>query len=182
MSGTNDAHEDLLFTLRLSALYHDRRRSFLRTLSNVSQWATILFSTTAAASILKGADPWIPATIAFVVAALSTWAFVTSPVDGACRHDDLRRRYLSLEARLRTSKKSEELIAQTDADRLVVDQDEPPLLSVLMTLCQNDLWRREGYEPSQMVKVTAWQRFFAPFFDLAPERLHLAPLHEEDRQ
>jgi hypothetical protein len=51
------------------------------------------------------------------------------------------------------------------AERLAIEEKEPPILRVLDTLCHNELIRAEGYDKTSYVKVNRVQRLLALFVD-----------------
>lgn len=164
--------DDLLFSVRLSIRYHDRRRRFYESMSSFSSFAATVFGSAAAAAFLGNwGKPWVAA-VALAVAALSALTLVVGPVAKAWRHADLRRRFTELERLIVTSDPTTELVADCRAERLSIEADEPPVLRVLATICHNEQSRSMGYGPDEMIPVGFWQRRFASFFDLAQHKLH----------
>lgn len=155
----------ILFGIRRSSRYHQRRRGFFDRLDRFSNITSVVFGSTAFVGVLQGPD----------TKALALWASAGLAVLGAVNlvfgsavrardHSDFMRRYVELEQRM-LQPPSEELLRSIKADRLSIEANEPPVLHVLNCICHNDQLRAEDGHPEEYVIIGPLQRFFSPLFD-----------------
>ena len=75
----------------------------------------------------------------------------------ARKHDDLRRRFIKLEAEILSNEEPDSDTALTwCADRLDIESDEPPTYKALDLLCENEQAIATGTDRG--VRLTWWQR------------------------
>lgn len=176
-SNCHDDYHALLFDVRRSVRYHNRRRRFYTVLHKWQVFLSLLLASTTmmafAGAIGDGWPLWIKISLATLVSVLAVLDLVFGSVDKTWLHADLERQFIELERQLEAARDNPtaELIAQVTDRRLDIERQEPPVLRVLDTLCHNELVRAMGYEAEQQVRVGFWQRLFADFFDLADHRL-----------
>ena len=161
----------LLFGVRRSWRYHERRRRFYERVQNLSTFVAFLFGTATVAGVLgampEGSPEWLVAVPALLVSFLSGIALVYRVSPKAWLHADLRRRFVDLEAEMESvrGRLDEEALAKLRAQRLAIEADEPPALVVLDALCHNELWRAMGRDSDLLLKVGWFQRLVAQLFD-----------------
>lgn len=164
---TDDQYQ-LLFDVRRSARYHDRRRAFFERLQQINSGMTILLSGSVLFEIARpGETPWWMYALAVTAALLSAWDIVVGYGRMADRHRDLRIRWCSME------------IDMLDADpktgwsdfarrRLDIEKDEPPVYRALDVLCHNELLVADNHgkpgECQGWFKMPAIQRWTAQVF------------------
>ena len=171
-----DCHE-LLFGVRRSVRYHNRRRRFYTALHKWQVFGSLLLASAtvmAFAGVIGGEWPlWAKTLPAILVSVLAGLDLVFGTVDKTWLHADLERQFIELERQLETARDNPtaKLIVQMTDRRLDIERQEPPVLRVLDTLCHNELAHAMGYGAEQQVRVGFWQRLFANFFDLADHRL-----------
>ena len=171
-----DYHE-LLFGVRRSVRYHNRRRRFYTALHKLQVFCSLVLASAtvmAFAGAIGGEWPlWAKTLPAALVSVLAGLDLVFGSVDKTWLHADLERQFIELERQLEAARDNPtaELIAQMTDRRLDIERQEPPVLRVLDTLCHNELVHAMGYGAEQQVRVGFWQRLFANFFDLADHRL-----------
>jgi len=176
-SQTRNEQEDekfnLLFGVRRSIRYHNRRERFFDRLHKVTTFLSALSGTaTIAAVFAKAGPPW---TIGFaaLVAIFSVMDLVVGTSAAARRHNDLARRFFALEKQIISLKTltDDDLIAFKTA-RLDIEAEEPPPLKVLDVVCHNELLRAMGYDRTEFIPIKWYQRLFCQFFDI---REHAIP-------
>lgn len=176
----NNCHDDyhaLLFDVRRSVRYHNRRRRFYAAFHKSQVFLSLVLASAtmmAFAGAIGGEWPLWAKTLP--AALVSVWAavdLVFGSVDKTWLHADLERQFIELERQLEAARHNPtaELIAEVTDRRLDIERQEPPVLRVLDTLCYNELLRAMGYDAEKQVRVGFWQRLFANFFDLADHRL-----------
>ena len=178
MSEETTGFDDLLFDIRRSVRYHDRRQGFYQGVQNLALLLAFLFGTatvaTFGAAIGKDLPVWVRLLPALATSMLTGIALVYRVAEKAWLHQDLKREFIGLEIRLELSRDeaSDELIAHVQADRLAVEAREPKVLRVLDTLCYNDVMRATGSKKKQLIEVGSFQRACAHLFDFREHTLH----------
>ncbi len=172
MSPTLDQRwHDLLFAVRKSVRYHERRQRFFLSCNRFVSFVTAASGTSAVVTLLNDADK----TIVMAIALLITLAGLMDLVFGTARriseHGNLAREFVALERRMVLAEESSGTLRELTAARLEIEEREPPILRVLNVLSHNDVMRAMGHPQSNWARVTPWQRRFAPFFDFRADRL-----------
>jgi hypothetical protein len=162
MNAEDEKHE-LLFGVRRSIRYHNRRREFFETLNTSITALSLIASSATVYGVLQAQN------LAMIAGATVTVLTAINLVIGSAKraglHHDLSRRFLALEKKMLGSPTPENL-ADWTIERLDIEADEPPVLRVLDLICHNELARAMGYEQKYFVKIAWYQRFFAQLFDV----------------
>ncbi len=172
-------HHKLLFGIRRSVRYHDRRRGFYEQFHQIVLFFGLLLgSATIGLFAGESGSDW-PLSVkllpAVIVTILSAVDLVVRSSQKAWLHADLCRKFTELEIRLQSKDAldSEALITEITQERLRIEATEPPNLRVLDTLCHNELLRAMGYVSDQQVRVNFMQRWLAHFFDFREHTLDI---------
>ena len=168
-------HNDLLFGVRRSVRYHNRRRAFFDSLGKTATIFSAVAGSATVISLLAAAlsTKW---SIAFAasVAVLSAINLVLNPAQSARVHHDLAKSFLTLEKDILATSPdtvtAEKLYVLT-ARRLDIEAEEPPPLRVLNCICHNEMVRAMGLDRSEEVKIKWFQRLAAPLFDLCEHQI-----------
>ena len=163
---TLDKHE-LLFNVRRSVRYHDRRIYFFERWHNITSVLTILLSGSILLQIAGDQfDPpfWLKL-ISFFAATLATIDMVLSYSKMADLHKRLKRSYCELEIRIENAK-STQMVDKCKSERLSIEIDEPPIYRALDLLCSNELMSAMGYEKDHegYRRVCWFQRLTCHFY------------------
>lgn len=181
---SNDAHDPfdgLLFDVRRSVRYHDKREGVFLNVRNTVDFTVFLLGSTAALLFTETFGSGVPIKIKVLVplvAVIGTGITLVLQVGAkAILHNSLKRRFIALERKLiacgQSAKKKE--LKRLQMERLAIESDEPPTLRVLDTICHNELIYSMGSEHrNRMVEVSVLQRLFSPFFDYRPKTLYSA--------
>jgi len=167
-------HHAILFGVRRSIRYHSRRRSYY---DHISKSAAVLSAIGGSATIialLSTLPQQVAITFAASVACLSAVNLVVSPAQAARAHHDFVKAFIALEKDLVAIDPARMTLEQYNAHnsaRLDIEAQEPPVLSVLNTICHNELVRAMGYGKDQLVKISCWQRWSSNFLDLGEHNL-----------
>lgn len=169
----NDKQYGLLFDVRRSVRYHDRRRSFFDQLHQFTGGLTVLLAGSVLFDIARPGDSpaWLLA-LAVIAAVLSTWDMVVGYAARAGVHRDLKKRFASLEMAIVSGGVSDEAFAAHGLERLRIEQDEPPIYRALDLLCHNELLRAEGFREecdgaNHFSRVNGFQRLTRHIFHWA---------------
>lgn len=174
---SHDDYHNLLFGVRRSVRYHNRRRRFFTALHKLQVVCSLFLASVAVMAFAEAIGNewprWAKALPAALVSVLTALDLVFGWVDKTWLHADLERQFIELERQLEAARDNPtaELIVQMTDRRLDIERQEPPVLRVLDTLCHNDLAHAMGHGAEQQVRVGFWQRQFAHLFDFGDHRL-----------
>jgi len=140
----------LLFDVRRSVRYHDRRVYFFERWHSVTSVLTILLSGSVLLQIAGDSfePPFWLRLISFSAAILASIDMVISYSKMADLHKRLKRRYCELEICIVSAKSAKELDG-CHSERLSIEIDEPPVYRALDLLCRNELMSAMGYETDE---------------------------------
>lgn len=172
----------LLFGVRRSVRYHNRRRRFF---DNLNRWKTalaLLSGSAAMVTILAKMDPALPLAASAFVTVVSTLDLVLGTTTKARLHADLARRFLDLERKMTLLQEpSVEDLRTSTADRLLIEADEPPIMRVVDILCHNELLLAMGHDPRECCAVPWYKRLLAPVISMSAEGLQTVGEQEARR-
>ena len=165
----DDRTYDLLFGIRRSVRYHDRRRRFYESWNTFTVFvATVGSSAAVAAFLAAAAPPWLAAIAAAVVAVTAAADLAVGTARRADRHGDLARQFFTLERRFVHDKNlTNDEYAEIVDERLRIEATEPPTLRLLDALCHFEVLRSLGHDPSLMPRVPWVRRIAAQGFSQA---------------
>ena len=178
MNTPTDPHNHLLFGVRRSVRYHQRRQHHYESFHQWVIFVGLLFgSATLGLFATEFAAGWplvwklLPAA---VVSLLSALDLVLGSQRKATGHHDLARDFIALEIQMELAGPHPEpaTLAKLTAERLSIEAREPPVLRVLDTLCHNELAHAMGHDGAAQVPLSWYQRLFAGWFDLRQSRLY----------
>lgn len=173
MSIKEDRHS-LMFDVRRSVRYHNRRRSFFDRWGLITNAMTIFFGSAIILTTLQDNGlKWLAIGSAVLIALFSTVDMVVGTAKAGRLHSDLSRRFNELEREMTQAGDYDETSLRLfTAKRLKIEADEPPILRVLDSICHNELMRAMGYEQSKMLKIGWFQRLLSQFFDFREHAIH----------
>lgn len=165
---------DLLFAVRRSIRYHRSRENWFDGMRAWLQFLTTLAGTATVAVVVNEiGSKGLETGVALLVALLTTLDQVMRTARKARIHSALAVRFCQLEremARIGPAVLNARLNDFT-AQRLEIEQDEPPVLRVLDVICHNELCRAMGLDKSAQVKVGAIQRALCQVCDFRRDKL-----------
>lgn len=157
-------HFALTYRSRLSMLYHRKRERFF---SLCDKWSTALtlVAGSAAFSRFVTEEP-IAIVIGLVVVVASMLKLVLGWSDKARAHALLAQKFIQLDAAMAAAgPTTADQLDSFESQLIALDADEPPALSALVRLCQNELDRSQGkYKPSNA--LSRHERWFCHLFDM----------------
>ena len=161
----DDRTYDLLFGVRRSSRYHNRRRRFYELWSSMTIFVMIFGSSLAVVVSLLDLGEfwgWLHTAISIIVAAFgAAEVAVGMTTRRADVHANLARRFIALEKRFAHGRRLED--AEFEAltrERLEIESSEPPSLILLDTMCHLELLRSLG-ESQEHPPIPWWRRFLA---------------------
>lgn len=162
---TVTAQWDLLWKVRLSALYHLKRERFLDGVDRLAKAVSALGGA-AAFSQIK-ADPVLGLWITAIITVVATLSLVYSPCAKARRHAELARDFKRLESDMVAagSELGESEVVQFKAKFVSLESSEPAALGALVTQCHNELALAVG-QHAHITPLPLWHRLFKNWFDI----------------
>lgn len=162
---------DLLFGVRRSIRYHNRRRRFFDGFDKFAKVLSVIGGSAAVAAIV-GSAHWAAVGLSTLVAITSAISLVVGPAQGARLHAELAKRFAKLEHDIVRSRHPDaDRLNEFEAERLLIEAEEPPVLRVLDTLCHNELCEAMGYDACHFYKVGWFQALWAHVLDLWPSKI-----------
>ena len=162
---------NLLFGVRRSIRYHNRRRRFFDGFDKFAKILSVIGGSAAVAAIV-GSAHWAAVIFSTIVAVTSAISLVVGPAQGARLHAELAKRFARLEHDVVRSKRPDaDRLNEFVADRLLIEAEEPPILRVLDTLCHNELCEAMGYDTCHFYTVGWFPALFAHILDLWPSKI-----------
>lgn len=172
MTASDDTLHELLFGVRRSIRYHNRRRRFFDGLNRWKTGLSLVFGSAAMVTILAQVDTRIPLLASALVAVVSTIDLVIGTTAMARLHTEIARRFIDLERELTLLKNpTDDDLRACTAKRLAIEADEPPVLRVLDILCHNELLLAMGYDRTELYHVPWYKRSLAHLINFADESI-----------
>lgn len=155
---------DIVYKCQLSSLYHRKRERFYSLLDKISNALALIAGTSAMSELLPSAQA--KAIAGAIVAAVTLPGIVFTWADKARAHALLASKFIALEseiigAGILTSSQLDKFSEQA----LKLEVEEPPQLSALTRLCQNEIAFAMG-EKGSINKLSFRERLFAHFIDM----------------
>lgn len=160
----DDAQYGLLFDVRRSVRYHDRRRGFFDRLHRVTNVLTILMAGSVLYDLGKaGETAWWLVALSALAAVLAALDMVVGYSAWATRHHDLKNRFCALEIDMLSGDVAPATWQGYAVRRLKIERDEPPVYRALDLLCRDELLIAEGVTreraPKEFSTLSGWQRW-----------------------
>ena len=169
-----DDRYHLLFDVRRSIRYHNRRRSFFDRWGIITNAISVIFgSATIYAIFQDNGLKSLAVFLAAIVTIFSTVDLVVGTNNKGRLHSDLARRFNELEREMTQAGCYDESTLRTfTTKRLKIESDEPPVLRVLDSICHNELMRAMGHEKGDLLEIGWFQRLVSQFIDFREHKIH----------
>ena len=170
---------DLLFAVRRSVRYHERRRRFFEIWNSITVGTAAVGGSSAVATILSTPTwEWLPIAFAGAVSALGVIDLVVSTARRAGQHGDLSRQFIALEQKFAhgrnlKDREHEELVRE----RLRIEASEPTILRLLDLMCHFEVLVSLG-DKSQHPKIPWLRGKLAQWFSQTDYAQTLRPIQE----
>lgn len=158
---------NLLFGIRRSVRYHNRRRMFFDRMHKITVSLSLICGSATVSVALSPVGKPVVAVLAALVAVFAAIDLVFDAPQYARIHNDLSRRFIDLEKMMVGLRSlTEDDIRNFTTRRLDIEADEPPVLRILNIMCHNELARAMGYNHDALIKIPSHKRILCHFFDL----------------
>lgn len=159
----SDQQYQLLFDVRRSVRYHDRRRAFYELLHQLTSLMTILMAGSVLFDLAKsGQTAWWMTALSVAAALLAAADMVVGYSRRANLHSGLRSKFADLEIAMLQSSNTDAAWQEHQYARLLIEKDEPAVYVILDVLCHNELLVAEGFSrqktPGEFAKINWLQR------------------------
>lgn len=154
----------MLFGIRRSIRYHQRRRAFFDRLDQLTNAFALIFGSAALYGVLGENADKVAVVASAIVTTMASINLVVGSSKRARDHADFARQFIELEKSM-IGKGTEERLQAVTEKRLTIEASEPPVLRVLDIICHNEQMRAEGYKRGALAKIGPLQYLFAHFFD-----------------
>lgn len=156
--------------IRLSSLYHLERRRFFEDWNRVTQFLSVVLGSGACVALVnetsKGAAIWLTFAVTVLSAANLVVGFGRRSWDHARLHDQ----FVDLESEQRRAECTKGSLNDITERKRNLDKAEPAPMPYLVTRCQIDLMRADGYESNEWPKLHWFKRMAANYLpDLGHE-------------
>ena len=165
-----DDQYNLLFDVRRSVRYHDRRIGFFTKMHQITGVFTMLMSGSIIFDIARpGNNPMWLLIVAVIAAVLATTDFVVGYASHASNHRELKTRWTDLEMEMFKGGLDEIVWKSYRLKRLLIEKDEPPVYRALDSLCHNELLVAEAHcKPGETsphwARVSPFQRWTSQLY------------------
>ena len=135
----------LLFDVRRSIRYHDRRRAFYERLHRLTGALTIILAGGVLFELAGTGSPavWLQC-VGVIAAALAAVDMVVGYATHGNLHASLRARFIDLEMAMMSGDLDATSWEGYRQRRLAIERDEPPIYRALDLLCHNEVCQAEG--------------------------------------
>ena len=173
MNNLDERTYDLLFAVRRSVRYHDRRRRFYEIWNTITVAGAAIGGSAAVTTVL--ADSTVASALtAAAVALLSATDLAVGTTRCANRHGDFARQFISLEREFAHGRDlDDDEYPELVRRRLEIEASEPTTLRLLDAMCHFEILRSLG-DAKPHPRVPWWRRVAAQFFSQTTYTLSLA--------
>jgi hypothetical protein len=154
----------IIYKCRLSALYHRKRERFFSLLDKLTTAFALIAGAGAMTDLLSTAEN--KAIAGAIVVAVTLPGIVFSWADKSRSFALLAAKFIALEAEIESAGVLDaEALDKFRAKALLLEMEEPPQLSVLTRICQNEIALASG-NFDKVTKIPSWQRYLAQWLDM----------------
>jgi hypothetical protein len=155
---------DIVYKCRLSALYHRKRERFFSLLDKLTTTFALIAGAGAMTDLMPSAQ--YKAVAGAIVVAVTLPGIVFSWADKSRIYALLAAKFIALEAEIEGSGVLDTPALNKYKERsLIFEMEEPPQLSALTRVCQNEISLATG-NLANIKKLTLCEKYFSQFLDM----------------
>lgn len=158
------------FSIHKSRRYHEKLASFYAGWRDRMRVVTAIAGSAAFFIVVARFQHAAEVLTAFV----ALWAvldIIFMPDKKHDKHNELGKRFTALAAKMHQSPQTAETLHELTAERLLIEENEPPCKRLVDLESRNDEWRSRGYSPEELVPLSGWQSFFGYWVTFGLPRL-----------
>lgn len=165
-------YNDLLFSIRRSVRYHNRRRSFFDRWHHAMTVLSFIGGSGVFFTLLKELGDIYPLMLSAIIVVASAIDLIFNFTAKARAHHDYARKYFEIEKDMIRHGKDfdDNLIRDWTVRRLDIEAEEPPVLHVLNVICHNELCRALG-KYDDIEHICYCQRILAQYIDIGEHKI-----------
>lgn len=170
----SDLLHAVVYRAELSGLYHRKRERFFALCDRLGKAFSLISGTAAFSSVLP--SPQAKAYAGLCVAVSTLPGLVFSWADKARLHAELAQKYISVQVEIvgvERAALTEKMVCGWDARLRQIEANEPPTLTCLVRICQNQLALAAG-QPGEVERLRWWQYLLAHIVDMQAESFEKA--------
>ncbi|UYN94906.1 MAG: hypothetical protein KIT25_23295 [Enhydrobacter sp.] len=148
---------DLDFAAHRCRRYHEKLTVFYGAWRNAFRVVTVLAGSSAFFVVVAE----FQSLAVFITAFVGLWAIldiVWMPDKKHDLHNELCKRFIGLAAKIERAPRTEEALRELRAERLLIEQNEPPCKRLVDIEARNDELRARNFPPEMLAPLTSWQR------------------------
>lgn len=153
----------LLFGVRKSVRYHERRAAFFSRLDTLNGVISLSAGSSVVATAISG-YPLVAFSAGAIVALSNVFNVMIGSSRMAALHRELRGRFIDLERQMVLSPTQADTVKKFADERLRIELGEPAVIGVLDAICYNDEARAEGNN-KYVRRIRWWQYCGSQFLD-----------------
>jgi hypothetical protein len=162
---TPETTHEIIFGVRRSVRYHNRRRAFFDGWVLITNAVSVIFGSAAMWVFWSKANLDWGVYAALIVTFFSAINLVVGAGQRARLHADLARRFFSLEKEIISmADPTEEQRRLLMGKRLEIEADEPPVLRVVDVMCHNELADAMGFDRPKDFYTIPWYLYLTGHF------------------
>lgn len=162
---------EVSFGINRSRRYHARMQDFYQRWYDYTNVGNALCGAGAFLALFGGKDSLVAQVLIGAVTLFSTVATVLGPAKKAKVHSDLTRKFTALAADLVKREPTSANLKWAKAQRLKIEEGEPPVRRLIDILAENEEHRARGVPESDLAPLSSSQRFFGYWRDFGMTRL-----------
>lgn len=171
-SDLNDKTYELLFAVRRSVRYHDRRRRFYEIWNTITVAVAVIGGSSAAATVVADSTT-VSVVLSALVAIVAALDLAVGTARRADRHGDFARQFIALEQAFAHGRDLEDDEYETLVRRrLAIEASEPPVLRLLDAMCHYEVLRSLG-DAARHPRIPWVRRVMSQLFSQASYALSL---------
>lgn len=164
------AKKSLRFDLQRSIRYNSKRRAFFEFWDKATNFLTLLTGSSTVVALLADVEQ-LQLISSITVAVLSVLSLSIGFGQRATERAEFANQFTVLVNQLEQLPLTQALIDRVKAEMNTLDAKEPAPLIVLEQICYNEQLRVEGFPAERMTPIGWYQRLFAHYFSICPERM-----------
>lgn len=159
--------------IRKSIRYHAKRRRFFENWHNISNAIAAISGSSAFAALWSGDNGHIALTLSAVVAISTSLDLVIGFAKKSSQYDELLKRFSRLLHETIVCPHTAENLTKWQAERIVIEEDEPTFLALLVAICENEELLARDHKDYMLKGIPDWRRWLSDFisFDGFHEQL-----------
>lgn len=158
------------FSIHKSRRYHEKLASFYAGWRDRMRVVTAVAGSAAFFIVVARSQHAAEVITAFV----ALWAvldIIFMPDKKHDKHNELGKRFTALAVKMHQSPQTADALHELTAERLLIEENEPPCKRLVDLESRNDEWRSRGYSPDELVPLNGWQSFFGYWVTFGLPRL-----------